>query len=192
MVDVDGNIVDIHSAVPFSVGGNVTTHHSVRVVAGLNDAGHAVGVLTLNVFRRLDATDGDASSIDEVEENGDRSRGVENIALKSASASSSVNVGRSLRVDNLEAMVETPPADFRVTEKSALPEELGAIVQYVAKDCTQAPPGLDMSEVNHRINTTLTGRSLTALGAAAAIAMPAPDAIAALAATSAALAAAHF
>ena len=66
---------------------NVTTHRSRRVVAGLNDAGHAVGVLTLNVFRRLDATDGDAGSIAEVDQNGDRPRGVENIGLASASMS---------------------------------------------------------------------------------------------------------
>ena len=86
-VDVDGIIVDIHSAVPFSVGGNVTTHRSGRVVVGLNDEGHAVGVLTLNVFRRLDATDGDAGSIAEVDENGDRPKGVEHLGFDSASVS---------------------------------------------------------------------------------------------------------
>ena len=91
----------------------------------------------------------------------------------------------------MEALVETTPEDIRFTENSAIPEELGEVVQYVLKDCTQAPPGRDMSEVNHRVNTTLTGRSLTALGTAAAIALPDPDASAALAAASAAVAAAH-
>ena len=86
-VDVDVIILDIHSGVPKTVGCNVTTHRFGRVVAGLNDPVNAVGVLTLNVFRRLDATDGDAGSIAEVDDNGTRPKGVEHLGLVSASVS---------------------------------------------------------------------------------------------------------
>ena len=84
-VDVDVIILDMHSGVPKTVGCNATTHRFGRVVAGLNDPVNEVGVLTLNVFRRLDATDGDAVSVAEVDDNGTRSKGVAHLGLVSAS-----------------------------------------------------------------------------------------------------------